>query len=59
MYSDILKRGTCWAALSMTVVLAGLGFHRMVSETLPDLLGPFFAAGPDQIEMLNAIMNGL
>lgn len=43
----------------MTVVLAGLGFHRMVSETLPDLLGPFFAAGPDQIEMLNAIMNGL
>ena len=59
MYSDILKKGACWTGLSMAVVLLGLSLHRVASQTLPDLLRPFLVSGYDQIEMLNAIMNGL
>lgn len=59
MYSDILKTGACWTGFCTTVVLLGLSLHRIASQTLPDLLSPFFVSGYDQIEMLNAIMNGL
>jgi hypothetical protein len=59
MYSDILKTGACWTGLSVAVVLLGLSLHRIASQTLPDLLSPLFVSGYGQIEMLNAIVNGL